>query len=57
MSEPARHPLSLAQQRLWLLEQLEPGSRAYHMRTAQRITGELDAPRLELIKGLWDDDE
>ncbi|MGQ0722520.1 MAG: non-ribosomal peptide synthetase [Candidatus Eiseniibacteriota bacterium] len=42
-----RAPLSLAQQRLWLLEQLEPESRAYHMRAAFRVHGEIDVHRLE----------
>ena len=35
-------PLSFAQQRLWLLNQLEPGSPAYHFRTAIRLIGRLD---------------
>jgi amino acid adenylation domain-containing protein len=42
-----RAPLSLAQRRLWLLEQLEPESRAYHMRAAFRVHGEIDVHRLE----------
>ena len=33
--------LSFAQQRLWFLEQLEPGSAAYHLRHAMRISGAL----------------
>ncbi|HZI13110.1 MAG TPA: condensation domain-containing protein, partial [Myxococcus sp.] len=43
--EPA--PLSLAQQRLWFLEQLEPGSALYHIPAAIRLEGELDAQALE----------
>src|SRR5919205_4645051 len=40
-------PVSFAQQRLWLLEQLEPGTHAYNMPAAVRLTGELDVPTLE----------
>jgi len=39
-------PLSHAQQRLWLLSQVDRGA-AYNMRVAQRITGRLDAAALE----------
>jgi amino acid adenylation domain-containing protein len=35
-------PLSFAQQRLWLLEQLEPGSSSYHSYGAVRLIGQLD---------------
>ena len=35
-------PLSLAQQRLWLAEQLFPGTPAYHVPLAYRIHGDLD---------------
>jgi amino acid adenylation domain-containing protein len=39
-------PLSFAQQRLWFLEQLEPGA-AYNVPVALEIEGVLDAARLE----------
>ncbi|HSG38221.1 MAG TPA: condensation domain-containing protein, partial [Thermoanaerobaculia bacterium] len=41
-------PLSFAQQRLWLLDQLEPGA-AYNMPTAIRLTGGLPEGLLERI--------
>ena len=36
------HPLSFAQERLWFLEQLEPGNSAYHMTARVRLSGALD---------------
>jgi amino acid adenylation domain-containing protein len=39
-------PLSFAQQRLWFLDQLEPGSASYNMQRAARIRGRLDLPAL-----------
>jgi amino acid adenylation domain-containing protein len=40
-------PLSFAQQRLWFLEQLQPGNPVYHLPTAIRVTGPLNAAALE----------
>ncbi|HKU72444.1 MAG TPA: amino acid adenylation domain-containing protein [Pyrinomonadaceae bacterium] len=40
-------PLTFAQQRLWFLAQLEPGSTAYNMNLAVRVTGPLDLEALE----------
>ncbi|HEX2191159.1 MAG TPA: amino acid adenylation domain-containing protein, partial [Longimicrobiaceae bacterium] len=39
-------PLSFAQQRLWLVDRLEPGSAAYNMPFAVRLRGPLDARAL-----------
>ncbi len=40
-------PLSLAQQRLWFLTQIDGASAAYHVSTALRLRGDLDRPALE----------
>jgi amino acid adenylation domain-containing protein len=40
-------PLSFAQTRLWLLEQLNPGSDIYNMPATVRLLGELNIERLE----------
>ncbi|HEX8273414.1 MAG TPA: amino acid adenylation domain-containing protein, partial [Longimicrobiaceae bacterium] len=39
-------PLSFAQQRLWLVDRIEPGSPAYNMPSALRLRGALDAAAL-----------
>jgi amino acid adenylation domain-containing protein len=40
-------PLSFAQQRLWFLQQLEPGNAAYNLPGALRLSGKLDGGALE----------
>src|SRR5262249_30300407 len=40
-------PLSFAQERLWFLHQLEPGSVVYHRPTNLRLRGLLNVPALE----------
>ena len=40
-------PASFAQQRLWFLDQLEPGRALYHMPAAVRLTGRLDISAFE----------
>lgn len=43
---PERLPLSLAQQRMWLINQMDPGSAAYNIPLALRLTGNLDVAAL-----------
>jgi len=40
-------PLSFSQQRVWFLDQLEPGTSAYNISHAARLTGSLDVEALE----------
>jgi amino acid adenylation domain-containing protein len=44
-------PLSFAQQRLWFIDQLEPGSTTYNMPSALRLRGPLDPGVLERALG------
>jgi Condensation domain len=46
-----RPPLSFAQQRLWFLEQLEPGNVAYNIPLGVRLSGRLDVGLLEKCLG------
>src|SRR5215213_4691434 len=41
------YPLSFAQQRLWFIDLIEPGTPAYNMPFSWRFTGRLDLPALE----------
>ena len=43
----ADYPLSFAQQRLWFLERLSPGSPAYHIRAHFELRGIVDLAALE----------
>ena len=43
----ARLPLSYAQQRLWFIDQMEPGNAAYNMAGAVRLEGRLELEALE----------
>jgi amino acid adenylation domain-containing protein/non-ribosomal peptide synthase protein (TIGR01720 family) len=44
-------PLSFSQQRLWFIDQLEPGSPLYNIPTALRVEGPLDGAVLALCLG------
>ncbi|HWM91033.1 MAG TPA: amino acid adenylation domain-containing protein [Thermoanaerobaculia bacterium] len=45
--DPGPYPLSFGQQRLWFIEQLNPGSAAYNIPFAGRLRGRLDSGILE----------
>ena len=47
VARDARIPLSYAQQRLWIIDQLQPGSPVYNMPTVLRLSGDLDINALE----------
>ena len=47
MERPEAIPLSFAQQRLWVLNQLEPESTAYLSARARRFLGKMNAQALE----------
>jgi amino acid adenylation domain-containing protein len=51
VSRDQKLPLSFAQQRLWFLEQLDPGNTAYHVPYALRLSGFLDTTALERSLG------
>jgi hypothetical protein len=44
-------PLSFAQQRLWLIDRMEPGSDVYNMPVGWRLGGALDEAALERAVG------
>ena len=46
-SRDAQLPLSFSQQRMWLLDQLEPGAPTYHISHALRLSGALDTEALK----------
>ncbi|WP_068277177.1 amino acid adenylation domain-containing protein [Aldersonia kunmingensis] len=47
-ARPERIPLSTAQQRMWVLNQLDPSSAAYNIAIALRLTGALETDALRL---------
>jgi len=47
VSRHERLPLSFAQQRLWLIQQLDPANTSYHIRSAVHMEGRLDVAVME----------
>ncbi len=50
-AEAGGPPLSFAQERLWFLQELSPGTAAYNVFTATRLEGPLDVPALHWSLG------
>jgi amino acid adenylation domain-containing protein len=48
---PERLPLSSAQQRLWILDRLDPGNSVYNVTALVRLSGQLDVDALERTLG------
>ncbi|UGQ48160.1 non-ribosomal peptide synthetase [Massilia endophytica] len=51
IARPERIPMSFAQERLWFLDQLQPGGSEYNIPLAIRMRGSLDAAALERALG------
>ncbi|HEU0078050.1 MAG TPA: condensation domain-containing protein, partial [Longimicrobiaceae bacterium] len=51
ISRPRTEPVSFAQERLWFLDRLHPGSAFYNLAYAFRLHGALDGPALERALG------
>src|SRR5262249_26281911 len=49
VSRDGRLPLSFAQERLWFIDQLEPGGAMYNVPIAMRVRGELRRELLESV--------
>ena len=49
---PDRLPLSIAQERMWTINRIDPGSSAYNIPVAVRLTGALD---IASLRGAFDD--
>ncbi len=51
MSRTRTAPVSFAQERLWFLDRLQPGSALYNVPAALRLSGALSVPALERSLG------